>query len=289
MGTPPTIGLFGLNMHACADPHGAAQIAALAEDLGYDSLWVADHVVLPVPRDGVSPMEAGEPLLDPLVALAHLAAVTRRASLGTGCVVLPQRNPLVLAKQLASVDVLSGGRLIAGVAAGYLEPELRALGVPLAERGARTVEHLHAMRSLWHDERPAFHGRFVDFAGVDAFPRPAQQPLPVVIGGHSVAAHRRAVDHADGWFGFLLGVRATADQLASLRRLAEQAARSAPLHISICPSRRMNPDTVAAYADLGVDRLIVAPPLNLSLADLERFVTDNAPDRSGARRLRTPA
>src|SRR5688572_21452689 len=143
------IGLFAANSFACADPRVAGLIAEQAEALGYDSLWVSDHVAVPSPRVEPSPMEPDEPLLDPLIALAHLAARTSRIRLGTGCVVLPQRNPLVLAKQYASVDVLSGGRLIAGVAAGYLEPELRALGVPMAERGRRTTEHLRAMLSLW--------------------------------------------------------------------------------------------------------------------------------------------
>jgi probable F420-dependent oxidoreductase len=283
MAVPPTIGLFGVNMHACADPHGAALIAEAAESLGYDSLWVADHVVLPSPRDDDSPMDPREPLLDPVVALAYLASRTRGIRLGSACIVLPQRNPLVLAKQLASIDVLSGGRLIAGLAVGYLERELRAVGVPLRGRGARTEEYLRAMRSLWHDESPACRGQFVDFDGVDAFPRPVQRPLPVALGGHSTAAMRRALTMADGWIGWMLGTRAAAEHLQTLRLLAEQASRTAPLHISICPARRMNPDVVAAFAELGVDRLVLVPRPGLSLAELEDFVIDNAPARLGAR------
>ena len=184
------------------------RVAQLAEELGYDSLWAGEHVVVPSPRVEPSPMDPDDPILDPLVALAHLAGATERIRLGTGLVILPQRNPLVLAKQVASLDVVSGGRLILGLGVGYLEPELRAMGVPMAGRGARADEYLAAMRSLWEDEAPSFSGRYVEFEGVDAHPRPLQSPLPVVIGGHSHAAHLRAARHGDGWYGFLLGLRA---------------------------------------------------------------------------------
>src|SRR5690349_6892498 len=127
----PTIGLFLHNATIATDPAVAADVAVRAEELGYDSLWAGEHVVVPRPRVAPSPLEPDEPMLDPVVLLAHLAARTRRVRLGTGVIVLPQRNPLVLAKQLASLDVLSGGRLDVGIGAGYLEPELSALGVPM--------------------------------------------------------------------------------------------------------------------------------------------------------------
>src|SRR5205085_3729501 len=117
---------------------------------------------------------------------------------------LPQRNPLVLAKEVATLDVLSGGRMMLGVGAGYLEPEFRALGANFAERGAVTDEFLDAMRALWYDERPEYHGRFADFDGVDAHPRPRQQPIPIVVAGHSAPAYRRAVARAQGWYGYWL-------------------------------------------------------------------------------------
>lgn len=279
---PPTLGLFAANLHACAEPRTAARVAKLAEDLGYDSLWVADHVVLPSPRVDSSPLDPDVPVLDPLIALAHLAAHTERIALGTGIIVLPQRNPLVLAKQLASVDVLSQGRLIFGMAVGYLEPELRALGVPLEERGTRADEHLAAMRSLWHDDKPAFHGRHVNFEGVDAHPRPVQRPVPVVTGGHSRAALQRAARHADGWYGWMLGRRAAAETIPRLRALTEEAGRE-PVHISVSPPELPDAEFVRAYGDLGVDRLIVIPPMGVPLDDLERFVTEHAPGRLGAR------
>ncbi|MBA9004858.1 LLM class F420-dependent oxidoreductase [Thermomonospora cellulosilytica] len=279
----PTIGLFPANMHAAADRRGAARIAALAEDLGYDSLWVGDHPALPSPRVEPSPMEPDEPLLDPLVTLGFLAAHTERIRLATGIVVLPQRNPLVLAKQFASLDVLSEGRVIAGIAAGYLEPELRALGVPMEDRGTRTTEYLKAMRQMWHADKPAFHGRYVSFSGVDAHPRPVQRRLPVVVGGHSAPAHRRAVEHGDGWFGFMLGLRAAAEQIAALREVADEYGRETPLEISVCAARRLTPEVVEAYAELGVHRLVAIPPTGLPLQELEAFVVANAPTRLGAR------
>ena len=265
------------NGFAAAGRRGAARIAALAEELGYESLWTADHVVLPVPRGETSPLEPDAPLLDAVVSLAFFAAHTERILLGTGCVVLPQRNPLVLAKQLASVDVLSGGRLVFGAAAGYLEPELRARGVPPGERGERTTEYLKAIRSLWEDEKPAFHGRHVSFSDVAAHPRPLQPHVPVVLGGHAPVAHRRAAELADGWYGWMLGLRATAAQLDSLRSAAALTGRG--LHISITPARRLDPETVRAYTALGVHRLIVATPPGLDLAATESFIERNAPGR----------
>lgn len=274
-----TIGLYGANLRVLADPEHAGEIARLAEDLGYDSLWVGDHVVLPSPRAQPSPMDSAEPLLDPVVSLGFLAAHTTRIELASGVVVLPQRNPLVLAKQLASVDVLSGGRLVFGVGVGYLEPELTALGVPLAERGARTEEYLAAIQALWYDEKPEYHGTFVDFAGVDAHPRPVRRRVPVVLGGHSTAGLRRALRLADGWYGYLLGLRATKDRLAEVARLAGEVPRTTPLHVSITPSRRLTPEIVADYAELGVDRLVVAPLPEFSFEQVKEFVEANAPGR----------
>ena len=227
-------------------------------------------------------MDPDEPILDPVVALAHLAARTERIRLATGIVILPQRNPLVLAKQVASLDVLTGGRLVLGLGVGYLEPEMSALGVPMAGRGARADEYLAAMRSLWEDEAPAFSGRYVEFEGVDGHPRPLQRPLPVVIGGHSRAAHLRAARHGDGWYGFLVGLRAMAEQGESLRRALEEAGRERPLHISVSPARPLDEGVVDAYAELGVQRLIVVPRPNLPLDELLRFVELNAPAAVGA-------
>jgi probable F420-dependent oxidoreductase len=263
----PTIGLFAVNSHECARPEAAARVAGLAERLGYDSLWAGEHVVVPSPRVDPSPMEPDEPMLDPLVALAHLAAHTERIRLGTGVIVLPQRNPLVLAKQVATLDVLSGGRAMLGVGAGYLEAEFRAIGADFAARGPITDEYLDAMAALWYHERPAYHGRFVDFAGVDAHPRPIQKPVPLIVGGHSPAAYRRAVARAHGWYGYWLAPDDVAQSLAGLGAAAERVERPEHLdrlEISVTPRGRLTPELAARFADLGVDRLV---PLASPTAD----------------------
>lgn len=281
--TTPTVGLFGMNMNAAADPAVSARIAQQAERLGYDSLWAADHVVLPRPRTEESPLEPDTPLLDPVVALTHLAAHTERIRLGTGCVVLPQRNPVVLAKQLASLDVVSAGRLIFGAAVGYLEPEMSAVGVPMAGRGARADEYLQAINALWYMDKPVFHGSHADFECVDARPRPLQRRVPLAIGGHSAAAHRRAVAHGDEWFGYLVGVRSTAEQVRTLKELSDRAGRQdRPLKISVAPARPLDVATVSRYAELGVDRLVVVPPMDLTVPELEEFVERHAPRKLGA-------
>ena len=275
-------------MGACSHPEACATIAALAEELGYDSLWMGEHVVAPCPRVRPSPIEPDYPILDPLIALTFAAAQTRRVRLGTGIVILPQRNPLVLAKELASLDVLSGGRLIFGLGVGYLEPELRAIGVPMDGRGSRADEYLAAMRSLWSDEAPEFHGRYVEFEGVDAHPKPAQRPVPVVVGGHTAAAHRRTARHADGWYGFMQDRAQTAEQIESLRVECEAAGRDfAELEITVSPAERPEREVVADYAGIGVHRLALVPPPDIwtsgsSLSELEAFVREYAPAQLGA-------
>jgi probable F420-dependent oxidoreductase len=273
--TTPSLGLFALNQHA--GPEALERLVPLSEELGSYSLWMGEHVVVPDPRRPPSPMEPDEPIHDPLVALAFAAAHTTSIRLATGIVILPQRNPVVLAKQLASLDSISSGRLIAGIGVGYLEPEMTAVGVPMKRRGARADEYLAAMRALWEQERPSFEGEFVRFDGVNAHPRPVQRPLPVVIGGHTEAAHRRAARSGQGWYGFMLDLEQTAQQVAGLRRALSQAGRDpGELELSVSPSVRVDAETAEAFGDLGVDRLVLVPPFGSSLDDAERFMRRNA-------------
>ncbi|WP_217709606.1 LLM class F420-dependent oxidoreductase [Amycolatopsis sp. Hca4] len=272
------LGVSGLNAKATLAPAETVRLARLAEDLGYRSWWAGEHVVLPSPRVPPAPMEPTDPILDPLVHLAYVAAVTERLDLGTGVVILPQRNPLVLAKQAASLDVLSGGRLLLGVGAGYLEPELRALGVPMAGRGRRTDEYLDAMTALWTDPAPAYQGEYVEFRNVDAHPRPAG--VRIVVGGHSPAAFRRAVSRGHGWFGNG-GLADLPRHLAGLRRAAEEVdrpARLGQLEISYLPLDPVEVDARAAeqYAALGVDRLVVYPLPLEDPAEVARFLERHA-------------
>ena len=205
------IGLFGIGSGICADPGVAKRIAQRAEALGFDSLWTGEHVVLPDPRQAPSPAPPDFAMLHPSTSLAYLAGVTERVKLGTGITLIAQRNPVVLAKEMASLDVVSGGRLLLGIGAGYLHQEFAALGVNFRERGARTDEYVAAMRSLWNDDKPSFKGRFVSFDNIQAMPRPAQEGgPPIIIGGASDAALKRTVDYAQGWYGFALDVAQTA-------------------------------------------------------------------------------
>jgi len=277
MSTDLKFGLFLLNTCLSTGPTAAARIARLAESSGFDSIWAPEHVVLPDPRVRPSPMDPDEPILDPLIALAFLAAHTTSLRLGTGIVILPQRNPLVLAKQVASLDSLSQGRLILGVGAGYLEPEMSAIGVPMAERGGRTDEFLAAMDQLWYEQRPAYAGRFVRFSGVTAYPRPRR--VPIVVGGESPAAHRRAIQRGHGWYGFALDLAQTAAQLEGLRHAEacyERPLHLGPLEVSVTPTSTPDRATAQRYAELGVHRLILRPGRELDEAGLVSFVTETS-------------
>ena len=256
------LGLFGIGSGICAQPAVAKRIARRAEELGFDSLWTGEHVVLPDPRQPPSPAPPDFAMLHPSTALAYLAGVTERVLLGTGITLIAQRNPVVLAKEMASLDVVSDGRLLLGIGAGYLHQEFAALGVPFRERGARTDEYVAAMRALWNDERPSFQGRFVRFDGVQAMPRPVQQGgPPIVVGGASDAALKRSVAYAQGWYGFALDVAQTAGVLERLRDFGGER-----LEISVTPSVRLTAQNVAEYAELGVHRLIALLPQEESKA-----------------------
>jgi probable F420-dependent oxidoreductase len=220
--------------------------------------------VLPDPQVPPSPLPPGTPLLDPAVTLAHVAGHTERLRLATGIVILPQRNPVVLAKELASVDVLSGGRLIAGFGVGYLKAEFDALGVPFAERAERMDEWLDALLALWTQHKPHLAARHVSFAGIDARPRPLQKPHPpLVIGASSPPAFRRTVRRANGWYGFALDPDGTKRCLGGLAEAAHQVERPAalgPLEITVTPVPGLpDPEAVAGYRELGVHRLVLLP------------------------------
>ncbi|MDT7790320.1 MAG: hypothetical protein QOF58_8739 [Pseudonocardiales bacterium] len=253
------MGVQGLNAGDSVSPEETRRLATLVESLGYRSWWAVEHVVLPSPRIDASPAEPDQPMLDPLVGLGFVAGLTSRLELGTGIVILPQRNPVVLAKQVASLDVLSGGRFTLGVGTGYLEPEFAAVGVPFADRGRRTDEYIDAMRALWHLPEPSFSGKYVSFSGVDAHPRPSS--ARIAIGGASDAALRRALTRGNAWLG--IGSPAeTAANLKRLRRLSAITSRSdalGALEINIIATVPLDASVVREYEDLGVSQLIIYP------------------------------
>jgi probable F420-dependent oxidoreductase len=278
----PSLGLFGLNQ--TAEPRATiTRIGPLAEELGYDSIWFGEHVVAPDPHVKPSPMQPTDPILDGAVGLSFLAGITERIRLATGIVILPQRNPLVLAKQLATLDVLSGGRFIFGMGVGYVEPEMSAIGVPMERRGTRADEYLAAMRALWEEERPSYEGEFVSFSNVNAYPRPVQTPLPVMVGGHTRPALRRAARTGQGWYGFWRDRERSAKDLAGLEEELAAAGRSrSDIEIVVTPGGSLNEAEVAAYGELGVDRLVPVVPFTRSVDEIEQWVRDHAPERLGA-------
>lgn len=272
-------GLHSVNQYGCSHPEAAAAIGRAAEQAGFESLWVADHVVLPDPPVPERPMAPDMPLLDAVVALTFLAAHTSRILLGTGVIILPQRQPLVLAKQLASLDVLSRGRLIFGLGVGWCEPEMRAVGAPFAERGRVADDYLAAMQAAWTQPVLSHRGPYASFDGVQAMPRPVQATVPIVVGGRTPPAYRRAVTKAHGWYGFAVTVADTEKIVADLAKTAKTSGRPAELgrlEISITPPGYDVPDaaTIAAYAAAGVDRLILRVRPELDAPALTRFAAE---------------
>src|SRR5687768_8635165 len=253
-------------------PDDLAETAQLVEAAGLESLWTGEHVVLPSPQLPVGqPMPPDYPYLDSLLALSWAAAHTKRLLLGTGIVVLPHHNPVVFAKQAATLDVLSNGRLRLGIGAGYQPREFAAVGVPHDERGTRTDEYLDALEELWYAAAPEHHGPTVDFAGIDAHPRPVQHPIPIVVGGHAKGSLRRAVTRGHGWYGFMTTPESTARCLDALRAAAERHERPAALgalEITVTPFGPLTREQAHAYRDLGVDRIV---PWHI---DWERFPGD---------------
>jgi probable F420-dependent oxidoreductase len=276
------LGVFNVNAGPCAVPDAAERIARLAEELGYESLWAGEHVVAPSPRVPPSPIDPAHPMVDPFVSLAFLAAVTRWVKLATGIIILPQRNPVVLAKQVASLDAISNGRFLLGLGVGYLEPEFRAIGVTLDDRGPRSTEYLEAMQELWNSDSPAYDGAYVSFSGVDAYPRPVQPGgPPIIIGGHSVAAYRRSVAYGNGWYGWGLTLEDTAEAVAGLTDAAAavpRPARLGALEITVSPPQGLEVDAAIAqaYASLGVDRLVVIPSAAEDIDGIAAYVGRHA-------------
>jgi probable F420-dependent oxidoreductase len=273
------LGFFGANVGGMAS-RDSAVIARHAEELGYSSLWTAEHAVLPRPRQDRPPLDPDWPIGDPLISLAYLAAATERIELCTGVLILPQHNPVRLAKSLATLDVLSGGRLVVGIGLGYVETEFAALGVPMAGRRGRAREYLAAMAALW-GEAPAFDGSFVSFDAVDAYPKPHRPGGPPIIhGGASAPAFEDAARLGDGWYGFGQTPEQVSEIAPTLQRLREEAGRSGDFRISLTPRARLTPELVDAYRAAGVDEVVVTVEAD-SLDGVRRRLDRNAPSALG--------
>lgn len=201
-------GLMFANTGPFATAEGVVEISTLAERVGFESIWTVEHVIwpstysstYPYAEDGRMPGTTSTPLPDPLIWLSFAAANTSTIRLATGILILPQRNPVVLAKAVATLDALSGGRLDLGIGVGWLEEEFDALGVPFAERGRRTDDYVAAMRALWASDDASHDGPFASFRNVSSNPKPSRGSVPIVVGGHTRAAARRAGRLGDGFF-----------------------------------------------------------------------------------------
>ena len=260
------LGLFVPLSYPFATPELVTAVGVQAEARGYESVWLAEHVVLfddygseyPYSPDGRLPAPAQYGILEPLTTLAYLASCTSSLRLGTGICLLAQRNPVYLAKEVASVDWLSGGRVEFGIGVGWLAEEYGVVDVPWEGRGARTDEYLEVIRKLWTDDVAEHHGELYDLPPCRLDPKPVQRPLPVHVGGESDAALRRAARHGQGWYGFDRGPDEVQERLDTLEKfLAEEGRSRADVQVSICPYfRGLNPDMVEGFKARGVDRVI---------------------------------
>jgi probable F420-dependent oxidoreductase len=265
------VGLHALGIGDGARPEVIRAVATAAETHGFARLWCGEHVVLvdapasryPYSADGRIAVPSDADWLDPLLALTFAAAVTSRIELATGVLLLPEHNPVVVAKQAATLDVLSAGRFNLGVGVGWSAEEFAALGVPFAQRGRRTEEYLAAMRTLWADDPASFSGEFVRFDAIRVNPKPLRGGrLPVMVGGNSDAALRRAATLADGWYGFNV---AASDVRSRVAVLADECARQGRAFDELTVAVALSdgtPEHLPALAAAGIAELVVvgAPP-----------------------------
>ncbi len=276
---PMKFGVAFANIGAFVDPTEAIRLARAAEAAGFESIWTVDHVVVPggyrskypYDRSGRLPSGEGTVFPDPLIWLAFVAARTSTLRLGTGILIVPQRNPLVLAKELATLDSLSGGRLILGAGIGWLEEEFQALGVPFAGRAQRMEEAIVAMRALWTQEQASFDGTTASFSNCFLRPQPPGGTIPVHLGGHSPAAARRAGRIGDGFFPLGVSPEELAPLVDLIRTSAEESGRDpAAIEVTMqCNATGAEGATVAVEAlqRIGVTRVLI--PAVLFGADFE--------------------
>lgn len=245
------------NNFGVEDPADVVDLGVLAEQLGFSSVWVNHHVV----NVGYVHDRLGtRPYHDALVTLTWIASRTERVRLGTSVLVLPYLHPMVLAKELATLDQLSGGRLVVGVGVGSLPEENAILGVGYDDRGAYTNEFIEVMRALWTEDSATFHGDHFSFADVVTSPKPRQSPHPpILIGGNRPPALRRVARLGDGWHGMALRPDGVATRVERMREECAAVGRDGPVDVSL---RRgldnLDPATVADYAAAGVDELVVS-------------------------------
>ena len=271
------LGLHALGIGAGADRAVIDAVAAAADQCGFATVWFGEHVIrvdrsdsrYPYADDGQIAIPSTSDWIDPMIGLSFAAAATSTIGIATGVLLLPEHNPVVVAKQAATLDTLSGGRFTLGVGIGWSREEFNALGVPFERRGTRTAEYVEAMRTLWRDDVASFDGEFVKFDSVRMNPKPAgRRRIPIVVGGNSDNAMRRVVAWADGWYGFNLdGVEAVAERMAFIGRLCDERGRDrSELRVTVA-LRELQLRDVPELAQLGVDELVLVdgPPRDPAL------------------------
>jgi len=242
--------------------------AKALEERGFSHIWAAEHVVnfpsyesaYPYSDDGVPPFGVDTGIIEPFTVLTFLAAHTSTIKLGTGITILPQRNPVYLAKQAADVDVLSGGRMVVGIGTGWSSEEFGALNVPFEHRGSRTRDYLQVVRSLWCDEVSSFEGEYYSLPECVQGPKPIQKPHPpMFFGGESNPALRRVAEFGQGWMGYRLTPESLPERLDKLSKMLATYDRSlSDIEIAISPyDTACDLDTVKRFADLGVEQIIL--------------------------------
>jgi probable F420-dependent oxidoreductase len=272
------VGLHALGIGAGARRDVIDAVAETAETCGFATLWSGEHVVMvdrsssryPYSGDGQIAVPPIADWNDPLVGLSFAAAASSTIGIATGVLLLPEHNPVLLAKQAATLDALCGGRLVLGVGIGWSREEFDALGVPFARRAARTAEYAAAMRTLWREDIASFDGEFVRFDSIRVNPKPVRdRQIPIVLGGNSDPALRRVAAWGDGWYGFNLdGVAAVAERLGYLEARCREAGRDVAGLRRAVALRQPQVSDVPALADLGVDELVIvdSPPADPQLA-----------------------
>lgn len=262
------LGLMFANSGPFANPQLMAHLAQAAERFGFESIWTVEHVVIPqnyqspypYSPSGKIPGSEDVPIPDPLLPLAYAAAITKTLRLGTGVMILPQRHPLYVAKEVATLDVLSNGRVILGIGSGWLKEEFDSLGLDFHQRGARTDEAIKSLRALWSPEAASsFHGKHFSFGPVKCFPKPVQKDVPIVIGGHSPAAAKRAGRYGNGFFPAIAEPDKLKELFAMMSAEAKKAGRD-PKQIELSCMGRAKVDALKALQDIGVERVVVPPP-----------------------------
>ena len=259
------IGVFEFCIDRSVDP---AIIAKRAEELGFASYWVPEHAIIPVKtsspypasEDGIIPDEYGR-ITDPFVSLARASAVTKTIELGTGICLIPERNPLELAKEVATLDHFSGGRFIFGIGAGWLREETEIMGGDFDHRWGQTKDAVLAMKELWTQDEAEYHGKYYDFPAVRSFPKPARKPHPpVYMGGSSKYVFKRVVEWGDGWMPVLSPVEDIQAGRQRLNEMAEQAGRD-PKEISVLafgwPGKFRTKEEITALQSAGVDHVTI--------------------------------